>query len=185
MAHPTHPAMQALDQTRLLDLVDPTSAPFVQIARERFGPEALVLDPHGWHRPRWDQPLPLYRLMRQLRQRGGWRLTHGEDNGTVAGFFMSDERADLTALFRLMDEHDRPNYGYPVYGGHVSPDLAPRVGLLLLRGRWDRQRIDYSYQWPPNVRPYGMQPHDWCAPGDADPLFLSEVLRDVWLASAP
>ncbi len=185
MAHPTHPAMQALDQTRLLDLVDPTSAPFVQIARERFGPEALVLDPHGWHRPRWDQPLPLYRLMRQLRQRGGWRLTHGEDNGTVAGFFMSDERADLTALFRLMDEQDRPNYGYPVYGGHVSPDLAPRVGLLLLRGRWDRQRIDYSYQWPPNVRPYGMQPHDWCAPGDADPLFLSEVLRDVWLASAP
>ncbi len=182
IAHPTHPALRALDRARVRDRIDPSHAPFPQLERETFGPDDLVCDAHGWHRPRWSAPLPLYRLLHDLR-RGGWRYTAAEDNGTIAGFYWIDRRADQTALWRIMDKEDRPNYGVLVYEGFHPPDLPLRVGLHILRGAWDRKRLNWSGPWPPNLRSYGIQPTDLIPPGDADPLFLSEVLRDVWRAS--
>lgn len=183
LAHPAQRALRA--QGRLLERVDGAEAPFPQLARERFGPEDLELDGTGWYRPRWREPLPLFRLLRDLRRIGGWRLTDGEDNGTVAGFFLHDARADLTALWRLMNPQDQPNYGYMLYGPFHPPDTAVRVGLLLLRGAWDRARIGWSYGWPPKRAPYfNIQPEHLCEPRDADPIFLSELLRDVWAVRA-
>lgn len=182
MAHPRDPALQGLDLSELRTRIDTTASPFAQIDREHFGPDSLTLDTHGWYRPRWDAPLPVYKLLNDLRRRLGWRLTQAEDNGTVAGFFLSDERAELTALWRMMNEKDEPEYGHPLYGGSRPPDYPLRVGLLMLRGRWDRSRIGWSYAWPPKKVSFNNQMRELCAPIDADPIFLSEVLRDVWLA---
>lgn len=122
--------------------------------------------------------------MSDLRRRLGWRLTQAEDNGTVAGFFRTDARAALTALWRMMNEKDEPAYGHPLYGGSRPPDHPLRVGLRMLHGRWDRSRIGWSYAWPPAKGTLDNQMRELGAPIDADPIFLSEVLRDVWLASA-
>lgn len=183
IAHPAHAALQGCDFSRWQQRVDTNSAPFAQWNREVFRPDTLQQDAHGWHRPRWEEPLPLYRLHQDLRRNLGWRYTHAEDNGTVAGFYLYDERADQTALWRMMNQHNEPRYGYMVYTNFHASDHPLRVGLSVLRGSWDRRRINWSYAWPPNKRSYGMQSHDLCALDEADPIFLSEVIRDVWLAS--
>ncbi|MEZ4450340.1 MAG: hypothetical protein R3B09_12755 [Nannocystaceae bacterium] len=186
IAHPTHQALRGLDRGRIAAWIDPSAAPFPQVDRERFGPESVERDVHGWYRPRWSEPLPLFRLQCELR-RGGWRYTYAEDNGTIAGIFLADPRADLTALWRLMNEQDQPAYGcYMLYGGFPGPDVAVRVGLVLLRGPWDRRRLGWSYHWPPNRAPYtSIQEEHLVAPEDADPIFLSEVIRDLRIASRP
>ncbi len=181
IAHPAHAAVKGI--SFLPQRIDTCNAPFQQWSREVFGADALQRDTFGWYRPRWEEPLPLYRIYQDLRRRGRWRYTHAEDNGTVAGFYLDDERANQTALWRMMDKSDEPRYGYMVYDGFHSPDMAVRVGLLILRGVWDRPRLDWSFAWPPNDRPYGIQPKDLCPIDEADPIFLSEVVRDVWIAS--
>lgn len=185
IAHPTHRAMRALDRAQAEARIDPAAAPFHPLDRERFGPASLTRDESGWYRPNWPETVPVFRLFRHLR-RGRWRFTQAEDNGTVAGIFLHDARADLTALWRLMNPQDEPTYGYSIYGTLLSPDQAIRVGLLLLRGAWDRSRLRWSYGWPPRgLRNFGIQDEDLVAPEAADPLFLSEVIRDLWLASRP
>ena len=151
MAHPAQPIvqslMQSLDSSRLREWVDTTKAPFAQLERERFGPEWLELDRHGWYKPRWSEPLPVYKLMQYLRRRIGWRLTKPEDNGAVTGFYMYDERSNSTALWRMMNEQGEPrwHYSYMVYGGSLLPDHPLRVGLLMLRGHWDKSRLGSSF----------------------------------------
>ncbi|MCB9705022.1 MAG: DUF4132 domain-containing protein [Myxococcales bacterium] len=183
IAHPAHPALRALERGRLDGRVEPSAAPFPQLDRERFGPESLERDADGWLRPRWNAPVPLFRL-HELR-RGGWRFTDAEDNGTVAGIFLVDRRADQTALWRLMNRENRPHYGYPLYIDFDPPDLPIRVGLALLRGEWDRSRLGWSFGWPPKHAIFNPLQPDMLAPEDADPIFLSEALRDVWRASRP
>lgn len=182
LAHPAHATLGGMDIGLLQRQVNTAQAPFRQLDREVFRSDALRQDAHGWYRPTWDKPLPLYRLHQGLRRRGEWRYTRPEDNGTVAGFYLYDERAGQTALWRLMNERDEPRYGYMVYAGYHPPDLPLRVGLMMLRGAWDRSRIDWSYSWPPNKRSYGIQPNHVCPLVEADSIFLSEVIRDVWLA---
>jgi hypothetical protein len=113
MAHPTDSTMRALDQPRLLEMVDTTNAPFAQIGRERFGPESLTTC--GWP--------ALRRIGRDPRQRSP--MTAARDRPRHSG--RRPERARSIAG-RRAPRWNRRLRARPPYcrGGSRAPERGPR-----------------------------------------------------------
>lgn len=159
--------------------------PIAQLERMVFTATTLIEHEDAWARPSWPERLRPFTILSQLRDDGQWELTEPEDNGWIAGLYRYDARTDRTVLVRLMDSQDQARYGHAFYSGTYAnaPDYPISWGLILLKGRWDKQRLGGSYRWPPHFTPYGLPRAAIIAPQDVDALFLSEVLRELYMAS--
>lgn len=183
LAHPIDAQTPALERWRLR--CQGLVAPIQQLKRAVFTAEMLIEHEDSWYRPSWPERLRPFTIMRYLRHKKGWEFTAPEDNGAIAGLSLFDERSDQTVLVQLIGRADRPRYGQAFStGAHQDePDYPIDWGLILLKGQWDRQRLGWSYKWPPNFPAYGILRSDISPLRAADTLFLSEVLRDLHLAS--
>lgn len=190
LAHPALPCPKASPQS-WSTRVAPDQQLIPQLEREVFGMEALEAGDEDapWVKPVWrfERPLTVWKVLRRLRDRFGWRLPKPEGFGWIAGAYRSFEQTEQTIICRFMDAHDRPNYGYAMHGHHLQrlPEARFSYGLIVLRRPViSVSRID-SYAWPPHNYSWGITPDDIIPIEEASPKSLSEALRDLYLAGKP